>query len=256
MNENQAYNPLEIKDGLIYRFANWCKRKIKSIITVGSIGLILAGIQTYKTIFAPDIASEIYEVINSTIREYDAIEPVVIPDSLIKYNHEVQLLKSYQDEFEIYKLYLQSLNTKEIQEQDDMIKLRLYKSRYEAKSAIGKESLRIMKKAQEILLYEKNTIKNKDFEKTINADLMYLILDMQKKTNNEKQTVLTNFSFYENCDWNKLTSKEKQRVFEILNQGYASESFLKTVKLQTEFHKSLYISVSIRLREIIRESTK
>lgn len=252
MNENQAYNPLEIKDGLIYRFANWCKRKIKSIITVGSIGLILAGIQTYKTIFAPDIASEIYEVINSTIREYDAIEPVVIPDSLIKYNHEVQLLKSYQDEFEIYKLYLQSLNTKEIQEQDDMIKFRLYESRYEAMLAIGKESLRIMEKAQEILLYEKNTIKNKDFEKTINAGLTHSTIKMLEKSNEEGQIISANLSKFKTRS--NLTSKEKDYLLDILHKGY--ESVRRSIELQTEFHKSLYIAVSIRLREIIRESTK
>ena len=37
-------NPLEIKEGLIHRVINWCKSRTKSIITVGSIGLVLTGI--------------------------------------------------------------------------------------------------------------------------------------------------------------------------------------------------------------------
>lgn len=253
MDENQVYNPLEIKEGLILRFINWCKSKVKSIITVGSIGLLFAGIQTYKTVFAPDIASEINEIINSAIHEYDAIEPVVIPNSLYRYNYEVKLLKSYQDEFEIYKLHLQALNIMDISEDNEAIKFHLYQYRYENMLAYGTESQRIIEKAQKVFIYEKDSIKNEKFGKTINADLMYLILDMQKKTNHEKQVALTNFSDYKNRGWNKLTSKEKQRVFEILDQGYASESSLKTIELQNEFYKSLYIAVSIRLREIIRE---
>lgn len=254
MNDNHEYNPLEIKEGLIPRFINWCKGKVKSIITVGSIGLIFAGIQTYKTVFAPDIASEINEIINLAIREYNAIEPASVPDSLTKYDYEVQLLKSYQDEFEIYKLYLQALNIKDVSEDNEAIKFHLYQYRYENMLAYGIESQRILEKAQKVFIYEKDSIKNKNFGKTINADLMYLILDMQKKSNNEKQIALTDFSFYKNRGWNKLTSKEKQRVFEILDQGYASESSLKTIELQNEFYKSLYIAVSIRLREIIRKS--
>lgn len=254
MNNNQEYNPLEIKEGLIPRFINRCKSKVKSIITVGSIGLIFAGIQTYKTVLAPDIVSEINEMINSAIREYNAIEPVSIPDSLIRYNYEVQLLKSYQDEFEIYKLHLQALNIKDISEDNESIKLYLYQCRYENMLAYGTESQRILEKAQKIFIYEKDSIKNENFGKTINADLMYLIFNMQKKSNNEKQIALTNFSFYINRGWNKLTSKEKQQVFEILYQGYANESYLKTIELHNEFYRSLYIAVSIRLREIIRES--
>lgn len=252
MSENQAYDPLEIKEGLIPRFINWCKGKVKSIITVGSLGLVLAGIQTYKTVFAPDIASEINEIINTTIHEYDAIEPVIIPDSLIRHNYEIQLLKSYQDEFEIYKLYLQTLNIKEVREENDTIKFHLYQYRYETMLAYGTESQRILEKAQKIFLYERDSIKNENFEKTINMDLTYLILEMQKKSNKESQIVLTDISRFKNRDWNKLASKDKQRVFESLKGGYASESLLKTIELQNEFYKSLYIAVSIRLREIIR----
>lgn len=254
MNDNQVYNPLEIKEGLIPRFMNWCKSKVKSIVTVGSIGLILAGIQTYKTVFAPDIASEINEMINSAIRESDAIKPVSIPDSLIRYNYEVQLLKSYQDEFEIYKLHLQALNIKDVSEDNDLIKFYLYLYRYENMLAYGTESQRMLEKAKKVFVYEKDSVKNENFGKTINAELMYSIRDMQTKSNNEKRTAVTTISYYTNRDWNKLTSKEKQRVFKMLDQGYASESSLKTIELQHELYKSLYIAVSIRLREIIRES--
>lgn len=254
MSENQVYDPLEIKEGLIPKFMNWCKRKFKSILTVGSIGLIFAGIQTYKTVYAPDIASEINKIINSAIHEYDAIESVNIPDSLIRHNPEIQLLKSYQDEFEIYKLYLQSLNITDISVDNESIKLHLYQYRYENMIAYGNESQRIIEKAQKVFMYERDSIKNENFGKTINADLMYFILDMQKKSNQERHTVLTNLSYYNLGNWNKLTSKTKQRVFEILKQGYASELSQKTIELQNEFYKSFYIAVSIRLREIIRES--
>lgn len=254
MSNNQLYNPLEIKEGLLPRFINCCKSKIKSIVTVGSLGLILTGIQTYRTISAPNIASEINEMINSTIHEYDAIEPVLIPDSLLKHNYEVRLLRSFQDEFEIYKLYLQALNTKEVCEENDIIKFHLYQCRYRTMLAYGTESSKIIEKALKVFMYEKDSVKNESFGKTINVDLMYSIFEIQKESNREKQKVFNDLTKYTDRGWHKLAPKEKSYVFEIIEKGYASEYSLKTIELQNEFYKSLYIAASIRLREIIRES--
>lgn len=48
---------------------------------------------------------------------------------------------------------------------------------------------------------------------------MYLILDMQKKSNHEKQVALTNFSYYKNRGWNKLTSKKNNESLRFLIKG-------------------------------------
>lgn len=254
MSDEQMYDPLEIKEGIIPSFINWCKKRIRSIITVGSIGLVLTGIQTYKAVFAPDLASEINEIINSSIYEYDAINPVEIPDSLIANNTEVQLLKSFQDEFEIYKLYLRSLNTKDVREDDEIMNLSMYKYRYENTIAFGAELTKILEISQRVFVYEGDTLKNNNFGKTINAGLLPVILKLQKESNKISEKSLAYLSLCSNRGFNKLTSKERKRLSEELYQGYANESNLKSIDLQSKLLKSVYIAVSIRLREIMRDS--
>ena len=70
--EKNEDNPLEINEGYIPRFITWCKKKIKAIVTIGSIGLVLAALQTYKAFFSPNVADDISNTIISTIQEYDA----------------------------------------------------------------------------------------------------------------------------------------------------------------------------------------
>lgn len=172
---------------------------------------------------------------------------------MLKCNKEIQLLKSYQEEFDIYFLYLQSLNVREIREENEIVKFSLYKSRYEMMLAYGIESQRMLEKAQEIFLYEKNVAKNEKFGITINMDLMHLILEMQKKVHEEQQATLTKLSTGKHRDWKSLTALEKEKIYTILENGYASETLLKTIELQTEFYKSLYLTISIRLKEIMRD---
>lgn len=84
-------------------------------------------------------------------------------------------------------------------------------------------------------------------------DLMHLILEMQKKVHEEQQATLTKLSTGKHRDWKSLTALEKEKIYTILENGYASETLLKTIELQTEFYKSLYLTISIRLKEIMRD---
>lgn len=83
---------------------------------------------------------------------------------MLKCNKEIQLLKSYQEEFDIYFLYLQSLNVREIREENEIVKFSLYKSRYEMMLAYGIESQRMLEKAQEIFCMKRMLLKTRNSE--------------------------------------------------------------------------------------------
>lgn len=67
MSEHDNYNPLEIKEGLIPRVFNWCKKKARIFQVLATIGVVLAGVEAYSSIFGPDIAEDISKTITATI---------------------------------------------------------------------------------------------------------------------------------------------------------------------------------------------
>ena len=250
--EKNEYNPLEIKEGYIPRFITWCKKKIKAIVTIGSIGLVLAALQTYKAFFSPNVAHDISNTIISTIQEYDALRPIVIPDSIMG-NQEIKLLKEYQDEFEIFKLYLSSLDYSKIEAKEDTTKISMYMGRYQNALAYGEESQKILEIIQKVADYEQNVMHSESFGKTVDLNTMYLITLSQSVSNAERNRILHDISFYYKKGFKRLTKREKKDFYRKLERGYASEESLATIKLQTKFYKNFYIATSIRLLELINE---
>lgn len=244
-------NHSEKNTRLIQSFIGWCKREIRSITIIGSIGVVFAGIQTYKACSSPDIASEINDVIESTIKEHDALEPVIVPDSLFEQNSEVRLLKSFQDEYNIYLSYLRVLDLSDVSEGDDTERMSAYLYRFKNVSSYQTEVTKILQLTAEVVEYE-NSIKNEHFVSMIKRDLVTSALDVQRCCSSENDVVIQVLSGYLNKDLDKLTSKERKEMYKVIHQGYASESHKKAVLLHAELFKSIYVAVSIRLKELIR----
>lgn len=246
MKENQ-YNPLEIHEGYIPRFFGWCKRKMRTIVTIGSLGFVLAGIQTYLAWKSPDVAKEINKTIISTVEECRAIDKVDIPDSLLN-NKEIRLLRSYQDEFELYMLYLLSLKNDEVIADNDT-RLHICVSRFEASLAYGEESKRMIKLAESISSFEEEIMCNKKFKFLIDINLMVKVIELQKLVNNEQGKFIDYMKKYPAYMQSSEKNKEKllKMAYSILN----SQNQLTTIQAEKELYKSIYIAVNIRLKELI-----
>lgn len=247
MNTNQTSNPLGKKTELIQRFIRWSKRKIKSIITIGSIGLVFAGIQAYKALFPSDITSEINDVINSAIERYGVMVPVAIPDSLFEQNSEVRLLKSYQDEFEMYKTYLQALDLSDFSAGNDTIAVRSFEYRYGKLLEYDEKAGALLQCIARIVEYEQS--RGNVFVK---PDLLESLKDANEEFASELVGVYAKFLNYYNRGFDKLTLREKKEMSKVFQQGIASKSLKRVISLQTELFESTYIAVSIRLKELLR----
>lgn len=250
------YNPLEIKEGYIPRFITWCKKKIKAIVTIGSVGLVFAALQTYKAFFSPNIASEINNTIVSAVQDYEILKPIDIPNSMMS-NQEVLLLKEYQDEFAIFKLYLSSLDYSKIEAEDDTIIFSIHQQRYNGAKAYGSESIKLLSCIIKIIQYEQEYVKNDSiFSATFDMNTMNQLYSTQNLANIERDNVLESIETYSNKGFANLTNKEKKDLYKNFEQGYASESALNTIKLQTKLFKNFFLVTNIRLSEIKKEHQK
>lgn len=252
MTEQKNYSPLEFKEGLIPRFFNWCKKKARTFQVLAVIGVVLAGVEAYSSIFGPDIAEKISTTISTTIQDYETLKPVTVPDSL-QQNEEICLLKRYQKEFELYKLYLNSLDCSPIEVKSDSTKLQLIVSKFYGFDAYNTEATKLLELAISINTYEAETAKNESFNKTINISKGYRILQLQKIQNNMQKEMIKSLSYYSTKGFNNLTKKERNAMYNGLEEIVSGEVALELIKAQTEFYKSFYIATSIRLHELINQ---
>lgn len=243
-------NPLEIKEGLFPRFFSWCKKKARTFQFIGILGLLFAGLETYKELTEPDVAEQISNTITSTIQEYEILKPVFIPDSL-RSNPEVKILTKYQKEFEKYRLYLLSLDCSPIEEKEDTTKISLYISQYTTYQAYSTESQNMNNLITSICVYERDVVHNETFGNTVNLSKLYKINELQNDVQNERKTIINSLTYCRDKGLNNLTKKEKKEVFENLDLGISSNSELELIRLQSEFYKSFYIATNIRLLEIV-----
>lgn len=254
MNEQQSnYNPLEIKEGYIPRFFSWCKTYIKrfkkQVLTLGVLGVVLTGIQTYMVCFSPDVASEINEVITSSLKDYQALTKIDIPESLLG-NEEVKMLKRFQDEFEIYKLHLMTLDYSEVRVENKDKRL-IYSNRVYANKVYSDVCIKQTSLAQSILDYEANTLHDTTFGATLDANILYEMLKYQKIITEQRKKVLVYMS---DVDFSKLSKKAKRIYCRNLEKSYASKDNLKCIRLEREFYKSFYLATSIKLKRIIMDN--
>lgn len=246
MNENQ-YNPLEIHEGYIPKFLSWCKRKMRTIVTIGSLGLVLAGIQTYLAWASPDVAKEINKTIISTVEEYRSIDKVDIPDSILS-NNEVQLLKSYQDEFELYMLFLMSLKNDEVVADNDT-RLHICVCRLQTSLIYGKVCERLINLADSISSFEEKSNGNKEFNFLIDANLMIKAIELQKIVNNEQNKVIEYLK--KHSVYAQSSEKGNGEFLKMLESILNSQNRLTLMQTQKELFKSIYIAVNIRLKQLI-----
>lgn len=252
MTEQKNYNPLEIKEGLIPRIFNWCKKKARTFQVLATIGVVLAGVEAYSSIFGPDIAEDISKTITATIQDYETLKPVTVPDSLLQ-NEEICLLKKYQKEFELYRLYLNSLDCSPIDVKSDSTKLQLLVSKFYGFDAYNTEASKLLALAMSINSYEAETAKNESFNKTINISKGYRILQLQEIQNNMQKEMIKSLSYNSTKGFNNLTKKERNAMYDGLEEIVSGEVPLELIKAQTEFYKSFYIATSIRLHELINQ---
>lgn len=244
------YNPLEIKEGLFPRFFSWCKKKARTFQFIGILGLLFAGLETYKELTEPDVAEQISITITSTIQEYEILKPVTIPDSL-RSNPEVIILTKYQKEFEKYRLYLLSLDCSPIEEKEDTTKISLYVSQYTTYQAYSIESQNMNNLITSVCKYERDVVHNGTFGNTVNLSMLYKIKELQNDVQKERNTIINSLTYCSDKGLNNLTKKEKKEVYENLDMGISSNSELELIRLQSEFYKSFYIATNIRLLEIV-----
>ena len=246
------YNPLEIKDGLFPRFFSWCKKKARTFQFIGILGLLFAGLETYKELTEPDVAEQISNTITSTIQEYEILKPVSIPDSL-RSNPEVKILTDFQKEFEKYRLILLAQKTPPIVENEDSIKIQLYYSAYINYNEYCLETKVLNDMVVSILKFEENIIANEKFGYTVSRANLYKASALLDQIVAERDAIIPTLKSCVEKGLNNLTKKEKTKLYENLELGISSEAVLELIKVQTEFYKSVYIATNIRLLEIVND---
>lgn len=245
-------NRLDQKEGYIHRFISWCKKKIKAIVTIGSIGLIISGIQLYLSLSSPNLGGEMEKTIVAVINEYDVLKPEYIPEPLMS-NEEVKLLREYQTEFEIFKRYLSSLDYSKITSTNGSDILDVYMQRYMNHLAFEEESKKLESIIKRIINYEKINIPNSSFISTININTLDEIELSRKSARNETQEAFNEITIYRGKNFDKLNNRQKKKLFNSLDKGYANDKLLQTITLTSKFYKEFYVATGIRIKEIVRD---
>ena len=241
---------MKIKENIFFRFWKWCKKQVKVLGTIAGISLLFAGLQTYKAFFAPDISKEINATIINTVKEFQTYKPVEVPDSLRK-TEEVCLLLLYQREFEIYKLYVATLNFDKIKCTDDSMVMSIHKNNINRMMVYMNKTKELNQLARRILNYESKIVHNENFEKNMDIQLFVEFEEVFDNLIKETSKVVEISQLYLRKDIKDWTSKEKEQLNNLMKKMYNSNTFLDFIKSHTKLQKNIYIATSIRLLEIL-----
>lgn len=201
---------MKIKENIFLRFWKWCKKQVKVFGTIAGISLLFAGLQTYKAFFAPDISKEINATIINTVKEFQTYKPVDVPDSLRKME-EVRLLLLYQREFEIYKLYVATLNFDKIKCTDDSMVMSIHKNNINRMIVYMNKTKEINQLARRILNYENKIVHNESFENNMDIQLFVEFDEVFDNLIKEASEIAGIFQMYLRKDSRVLSSKEKKQ---------------------------------------------
>lgn len=108
-------------NGNFNRFWAWCKRKWKTLFTLGTLTVILMVAQILIPIIwpsGPDYGKELTDALVKVQEDNRALQPVAVPDSLLVKSESLQLLKSYQDEYEEYLMACKLLDFSKLKGRD------------------------------------------------------------------------------------------------------------------------------------------
>lgn len=246
----QKNDSLEINETFFTRFFSWCKKHgfVMGIIT--TFGVILSGLQTYKSFTEPDIAEEIANTISSAIQEYSALEPIAIPDSL-KSNPEVVCLTNYQKEFEKYRCHLQLLDFSSVKDEELGLRLAVYKSRCDAYNGYTKQCEIMDQRVLTLFCFVRDSNRTSPLGVTINEGIILKLIDLRKEVANDDNLTANTLTSFLKKDLANLTKKEKKYLYGNIEKSTHSSKKLDLITTQTSFYKSVYIAANIRLLEIV-----
>ena len=280
MENNEEYNPLEIKEGLIIKLFNNVKaifKKFKRLfLTVGVLGisttLLTFGVDKLIEKFYHDedslkqeemhqeemesakrsekIAKEISETLAAMQEDFQRLQPINIPDSLLT-DPELAIINGFLVEFELYKDIAKTIDFSAIQTADYETRLNIYLSRIHIVAKYINQSQKLFAKATDILKYEAE--KGIDGI-TIDLGQMNNLEQCMDATDKNYKEIEDSLTIYLGLDKRHILKDDtRKQLYKIIERTYSSVEFLNQITGEKRFYNSLYTQIKIRLKQIQKE---